>query len=249
MKKKIIILTVLFLVLVIVFAPVKLAESFIPESDGLSISGMQGSVWSGKIELLEIKDWALKKVDYNLSAFSLLSGSIGGSAKINKGDIKGELSFDMADLNSIAISDGNIEISALNFERYLPFPGIELDGKFLTNDLSAQLVDKKPIIMTGETSWRGASVSIASKKYELGNFQITWDTDLEKKLITGSIKKNQKNKLDIDGKINITGSGMFEFNGSIAASSEKAIYSAFSLFANGKVQNGRLPIQFKKKIF
>jgi len=249
MKKKIIILTLLFLVLVIVFAPVRLAENFIPESNDLSISGMQGSIWSGRIDLLEIKDWALKNIDYDLSVFALLSGTIGGSAKINKGDIKGDLSFGIADQNSIAISDGNIEISALNFERYLPFPGIELNGKFLTNELSAQLVDKKPIIMTGETSWKGASVSIAAKKYELGNFQIIWDTDLEKKLITGTIKKNQKNKLDMDGKINITNNGMFEFNGSIAASSEKAIYSAFSLFANGKVQNGRLPIQFKKKIF
>jgi len=249
MKKKILILTVLFLLLVIIFAPVKLAENFIPENNNLSISGMQGSIWSGTIDLIEVSDWSIKNIDYSLSALSLITGSMGGSAEIHKGDIKGDLSFEIVDQSNLEISDSNIEISAINFERYLPFPGIELSGKVLTKDLAVQLANRKPVMMTGVTSWRNASVSLANKKYDLGNFDISWDTDQEKNLITGMIKKNLKNKLDIDGNINITKLGMLEFNGSIAASTDKAIYSAFSLFANGKVQNGRLPVKFKKKIF
>jgi len=249
MIKKIFILTILFLILIIVFAPVKLAENFIPQNSQLNISGMQGSIWSGTIDNIEMSGWVLKEVDYSLSVFSLISGGVGGSSEIHKGDVKGSLSFEITDQNNLEISDANVEIFALKFEKYLSFPGIELNGKLSTNDLDVQLVNKKPVVITGMTSWKNASVSLSNKKWELGGFNISWDTDLEKNLITGTIRKNQKNKLDIDGVINITKIGMLEFKGSIAASTDKAIYSAFSLFADGKVQNGRLPIKFKKKIF
>jgi len=249
MKKKILILVVLFLFLIVMFAPIKLAENFIPENSSINISGMQGSIWSGTIDNIEIKEWIAKDVDYHISAISLLSGTLGGSGVIRKGDVKGELSFEIADQNNLEISDANIEISAFNFEKYISFPGIELNGKILTQDFFLHLVEKKPVTMSGITSWKNASVNLNGKKWQLGDFNISWTTKSDKELIVGIINKNLKNKLDIEGNINITKLGMLEYKGSIAASAEKAIFSAFSLFANGKVQNGRLPIKFKKKIF
>ncbi len=248
MKKKIAILVSLFVLLLVVFAPVKLAENLIPKNSQLVISGMQGSIWSGQIDSIEIMDWQLQDIDYDLSIMSLITGNLGLSGEIHRGDIKGDFSFEVKDPKNIEISDLNIETSAINFEKYIPFPGIELGGQVSTKDFYAQLVDQRPVMLSGVTSWDNASVDLNGQKWSLGSFDILWSTDADKNIITGMLSKNKKNKIDIDGNITLTQNGMLEFKGSISQSIDKTIYAAFSLFANGSAKNGRLPIKFKKKV-
>ncbi len=248
MKKKIIILVSLFIILVVVFAPVKLAENLIPKNNSLIISGMQGSIWSGEIDTVDIMDWRLQEVNYNLSIISLLSGNLGGSGEVQAGDIKGNFSFEIEDQKNIEIVDVNIETSAINFEKYLPFPGIELGGKVSTKDFYAQLVNQKPVVISGVTSWNNANIDLNGKKWPLGSFDIIWTTDTKTSLIVGTIGKSKKNELSLDGRISLTKNGLLEFKGSISQSIDKSIYAAFSLFADGRAKSGRLPIKFKKKV-
>ena len=248
MKKKIAILISLFIILIIVFAPLKLAENMLPQNNQLMISGMQGSIWSGAIDMVEIKDWQLQDIDYEISLISLITGNLGGTGEIHGGDLKGNFFLEIRDSKNIELGDVNIETSAINFEKYIPFSGVELTGKISTQDFNAQLVNNRPVNLSGLTSWDNANIDLNGQKWILGNFDIFWSTDADKNIITGTLSKSKKNKIDIEGKITLTQNGILEFTGSISQSIDKTIYAAFSLFSNGRPTNGRLPIKFKKKI-
>jgi len=249
MKKKIGILVGLFVILVVMFAPARLAEGFIPKNNDLLVGNLTGSLWSGKIDQISLKGWNLHEVEYDLSLISLISGSLGGDSSVKNGDLKGDFSFQINDNKNISLSQANIDIDAVNFEKYMPFPGINLDGVASTNDFSIQLIEQKPSLLSGMTSWNNATVSLNGNSWSLGNFDILWDTNQETNLITGTLSKAKKNQLGIEGKVTLSKDGLFEFRGSISASIDQNIYAALSLFSNGPVKDGRLPIKFKKKIY
>jgi len=249
MKKKIGILVGLFIILVVVFAPARLAEGFIPKNNNLIVGNLTGSLWSGKVDQIMVKGWNLQEIEYNLSILSLISGSFGGSSSVHNGDLNGDFSFQIVDSKHISLSQTNIKIDAVRFEEYMPFPGINLGGTASTKDFSIQLVNQKPSFLSGMTSWNDANISLNSNSWSLGNFDFVWETNQETNLITGTLSKARKNQLGIEGKVTLTKEGLFEFRGSVLASIDQNIYAALSLFSNGPVKDGRLPIKFKKKIY
>ena len=246
MKKKIVILVLLFLSLVIYFAPVKVVENFIPQNNKLSILGMKGSVWSGNIDRVVVSDWLLEDLDYHLNFFSLLTGNLNVSTLIKKGDIRGELDFDISDINNLEISEANLQAPAIRLEKYLPFPGIELGGNLSVQDLTMQLINQKPTTLFGTTRWKKANVDINGKSWALGDFEVIWHMD--NGVVVGNVSKSVKNQLGLEGTVTLTTAGLLEFKGSIASSTDQSIYAALSLFANGTMKNGRLPIKLKRKI-
>jgi len=249
MKKKLLILVGLFIILVLAFTPARLAELFIPQNAGVVVSGVSGSIWSGKTNQVQYRDWRFSEIDYSLNFLPLITASLSGDASIKGGDLVGDFSFSINDKQSISLYDANLEIEANRFESSLPFPGILLGGTAMTNNLSVNFIGQKPVYIEGKTSWSNANLSMAGSNWPLGHFDIVWQTNQDTGLITGDVSKVRQNQLGIEGKVTLTGEGMFEFRGSVSASIDQNIFAAFSLFSNGPVKDGRLPIKFKKKIF
>ena len=248
MKKKIVILVSLFILLVVLFAPVKLVKNYLPKNSDIDIGGMQGSIWSGKIDHIGIKGWFLNDIDYELSFFSLLTAQVGGSAEIHKGDITGDFSFQISNQTNAQIEAANLQLSAMQLEKYIPFPGVELGGTFTSKDFDLLVTNNKPESISGLTSWNNASVSVKNRNWKLGGFEILWHTAADGDLIVGTFNKTN-NALKLDGVITISKTGMLEYKGSISTETEQGIYTAFLFFADGKAKNSRLPVKFKKKIF
>jgi len=182
-----------------------------------------------------------------LSLISLLTGNLGGSAEFNKGDIKGELAFEISDPKNIEVSDADLNFSAQILESFLPFPGILLDGKLYSENLKVKISDNKATFLAGKTRWDNAKITFAKKEFDIGKLEILWSTDVDKKMITGEIIKTQ-NILSLEGEITLNASGLFDFSGSVTKKMDKTIYNSLLFFANGKEKNGRLPIRFKKKL-
>ena len=247
MKKKIIVLITLFILLVIWLAPANLAEGLIASNKNIEASGLKGTLWSGRVEQLDIQGWHLEELDYELGFFTLLTGNMGGNAQLNKGDIIGSLDFETDGAKNLSIGDASIETEAYLFEKYLPFPGIKLDGSISTQHLFATIENKKPKRLDGFTTWDDASITIRNNVIKLGKFQINWTTDPTSQLIVGNIVKTA-NELSLNGRITLDKEGLFEFKGSISSNIQKGIYNAFLLFADGKANNGRLPIKYKKRL-
>ncbi len=248
MKKRLLILGGFFIFLVIVFAPVKIIENYLPKSQKLKISGLHGGIWTGRADQINYSDWKLQDIDYQLSVFSLLSANIGGSASIGKGDLKGTLDFSAASNSSYEIDSANITLSAKRLNKYLPFRGAQLSGNISTNDLGMRLVKNKATQLEGVLSWRGAKVELNKNIWTLGDFELDWHTNEETGSLVGVFNK-ANNSLKIDGTVTIEKSGLLEYKGSVAKNIDPGIYTALQFFANGKSKNGRLPIKFKKKIF
>jgi len=247
MKQKIPILSTLFILLIIWLAPAKLIKGLISSNSKIEVSGLEGTVWSGRVDQLDIKGWHLEELDYELGFFTLLTGNVGGRAQLNKGNIIGSLDFETDGETNLSIGDASVETEAYLFEKYLPFPGIKLDGAISTQDLYATFENKKPQRLDGFTTWDDASITIRNNVIKLGKFQINWTTDPASQLIVGNIVETV-NELGLQGRITIDKAGLFEFKGSISSKIQKNIYNTFLLFADGQADKGRLPIKYKKKL-
>jgi len=247
MKNKIIILITFFVLLVIWLAPANLAEGLIASNKNIDATGLKGSIWSGSVEQLVVNGWQLDDVGYELSFFSLITGNMGGNAHINKGDIIGSLEFETDGAENFSLAEASLATEAYLFEKYLPFPGINLDGRVSTANLFVTIENKKAKRLDGFTTWDDASITIRNNVIKLGKFQINWTTNPDSQLIVGNIVKTD-NALALDGRITLDKQGLFEFKGGISTKIQKNIYNTFLLFADGNATNDRLPIKYKKKL-
>ena len=250
MKRKIIILTGLFIVLVVAYTPAKLAESFIPQQRDLSVGGLSGSVWSGNIDYIRVKDISLSDIDFSVGLFSLLIASPTISLDVAGGDVQGDLDVNLTDdlQNNVDLSDANLSVSASILEKQIPVKGVELEGLISTNDLSVILENKKPKKLEGNIQWNNAALSFAGKNWKLGNFSVDTETDETTQIVTAKLN-DTKNELGLKGTITIEPNGTVEIVGSIATNIDQTLYSSIALFNSGKPENGRLPIKFKQRIF
>ena len=247
MKKKLKIVLPLLFILVIVFAPAKFISAFIPNNSGVELNGLTGTIWNAKISSLNTKGWAFEEVKVDTNALSLLTGKLGADVIIDKGDIKGSVSFSAQDDKNFELANANLNTSLSKFEKYIPFKGVELNGTLASRQLHLSLVNSKPTMIGGSTSWNDGGVVFNGKAWQLGDFSVHWITN-QNGDIKGVIQKSE-NILDIKGDINISKNGLLEFKGSVSTRIDKQILSAFSFFADGKKENGRQAIKFKKKIW
>ncbi|TQV73928.1 type II secretion system protein N [Aliikangiella marina] len=250
MKKKIFILVSLFLILVVAFTPAKLLLGFLPDRSPFSLNGVSGTVWSGEVSQVAVNQLSFRDVLFSVDLLSLVMFSPSVSLDIASGDMAGDLVFHLTDdpSKNIEVSDVNINFSGKELKRFLPLPGLEVKGDFLTKDLDFVSENQKPKSVDGTVRWQSAEVSYAGQSFTLGDFIIRATTDEEKKIIKAEVLKS-KNALDLQGDIILQANGMVEITGSISTEIDQTLYTAFALFNNGKPNNGRLPIKFKQRIF
>jgi general secretion pathway protein N len=250
MKKKIVILSGLFLVLLVAMTPAKLIEYFMPPQNNLVISGVDGSIWSGQVRHAMVNNIALKDIEFSISPLSLVLFSPKIDLEIASGDVQGEITlFLNGEMESnLRVESMSLELAAELLEAFSPVKGVELRGTILTRDLDFTLENKKPALMQGQVHWQNAIFTFNGQRFELGDFLLTTVTDTNAKTITGEIGKT-KNIIGIEGNVVLTADGSVEISGSIPTDIDQTIYRTLALFNNGKVENGRLPIRFKQKLF
>ncbi len=247
MKNKIIILSLVFVVLVIMLIPAKFVQNLIPTNVPIKLENMTGTAWSGQVGSASVQGLIAEGINYDISFFALLMASLSGNAEIENGDLTGSFEFFVSDQNNLSVDNASVKMTADTLEKFIPFPGIQLQGALSTDKLSVQLAEAKVVLLSGVTSWNNATVTINNQRQVLGNFVIDWSTNEANSLITGRLRKT-KNEIGLEGSITLDKTGVAEFKGSISSSADRNLYTALSLFADGKVELGRLPIKFKKKI-
>jgi hypothetical protein len=247
MKKKLIFLSLFFLLLIVMMAPAKLVQNLIPNNIPVEFENINGTIWFGNISKAVVNDWNFETVDYQLSFISLLVATASGNMSIEKGDAWGELSFSISDQNNLSITQANVKVMAEKMVSFIPFPGIELSGALSSENFDVKIEDKKIVSLSGLTSWKNAVVTVKQQRWELGDFSVDWSTNESDQSMVGRLKKT-KNLMDLQGNITLNSAGVLEFKGSISSSTDRNIYTALTLFADGKAELGRLPIKFKKKI-
>jgi len=247
MKKRVTILSLVFLLFVLILAPVELLSSIIEKQNRVQVLGLQGTLWQGKIEQLNYASWQLNQIKYKVAFLPLLIGEVSTHLSINTGDLRGPLDLTLVSQTELQIEHANLERSASQLQRFIPFPGVVLKGELSTDDFSLTLEKAKIGSMTGLTHWMNSEISIASNQFKLGNFSAQWKTDTSGKIVGQIIPST--NALSLQGSISLTPQGIFEFKGSVAKNIDQRLYNSLLFFSSGPVKDGRLPLLFKKKIF
>ncbi|MET1256723.1 type II secretion system protein N [Aliikangiella maris] len=251
MKKKIFILTIIFLFAVIYLTPAKLVENLMPANPKVQVSGLSGSIWSGNIANISWNQLTLSDVEFALSPVSLLMAKI--SLALNfpaNGDLAGQVEANLPDTSgkSITISNANLTIDSALIQQLIPMPGVLVNGKVQTKNLDLETANNKLVSAQGDIIWRNASVAISGQDWQLGEFVVKAETRDKTNIIVFEIVDAKKNKLDLLGKATISPDGMMEFVGSVGINIDQNIYNAISMFSNGKPIDGRLPIKYRQKI-
>ncbi|MCE9687836.1 type II secretion system protein N [Shewanella sp. AS16] len=105
--KKIILAVLIYLVFLLALFPAHLALSLAPLPANVGVSGVSGSIWSGRIESLSLPQRRLERLSWELSPWSLLLGKL--SAEVQLGDRsspvtgKGLLTWSMAGLSATGL--------------------------------------------------------------------------------------------------------------------------------------------------
>jgi general secretion pathway protein N len=212
--------------------------------NGISVSGISGTIWNGNVQRAQAKGFPISDVNWSLSFFPLLLGEI--STNIKAGDIRdvtqisvnGHVSFKGQHLkveNLLAYVPTNLAISLLP----LPIP-IEADGRFKV-ELNEVNYEAGCQTFTGKGQWLNANFTGVNGVIELGDF----DADLSCQDGNVVLHVKQPNRFGLTAKATIPANLKFKINGRFKpeASLPKEVHQAAQFFGKPDA-DGYYPIKF-----
>jgi general secretion pathway protein N len=238
----------LCLVVYFIFLMVKLPAvhvlSKIQLPNGISVSGISGTIWNGNVQRAQANGFPISDVNWTLAFFPLLLGEI--STHINAGDIRdvtqisvnGHVSFKGQHLkveDLLAYVPTNLAINLLP----LPIP-IEADGRFKVelNEVDYEAGCQK---ITGKGQWLNANFTGVNGVIELGDFDAVLTCQ------DGSVVLDVKppNRFGLTAKATIPANLKFKINGRFKpeASLPKEVHQAAQFFGKPDA-DGYYPIKF-----
>lgn len=248
--KKFLLLFILFLIFAIALTPAKVVQWFMPKNSPVVLQGIEGSIWSPKMSQVNYQNMRFEDVKLNPSLLALFTGQLDLGFDIAKGDLSGDGNVKLSQnfRKDLILKNANIKTSLAYISQVVNLRGLQPNGNIKTSALSLELKDRKLAYAKGKVSLFDFTVNLLGQSWPLGDFIVKLTTDEDAKIISGKLQKSN-NKLDLQGNFTLNPKGLFEFSGSISTDADQKIYSAVSLFADGKAEEGRLPIKYKQKLF
>ena len=170
----------------------------------IKVYALDGSVWSGKADAIEIDGQVLREFEWSIRLMSLFMGrveseiSFDNNASWAKGSVgKSLLSGD------ILVKDLTGQVSAEELQSMLPSIPAKLGGSFqLTFDDLAYSTDASVLTLAeGYVDWRDASVTVLQKA-AIGDFQVDLTTtDLG---ISGVFSDANAGPLSVQGSLTLS---------------------------------------------
>ncbi len=196
---------VLFLLATI---PAQQIWQFIPQQNRtqLQISHLQGSLWSGKVDRLQLGHLSLGQLDWNLNPLPLFLGQIALETKIRGplGELQSHITLSTDGSLQATTLSGRIPAESLN-PYTLP---ATLQGEITLKIQKFLFQASQKLQMEGEMHWRNASINML-QSVELGDVRL-----LTKAEGNGSIVhiNNEKSALGIEGTIKLGANGRYSVN-------------------------------------
>jgi general secretion pathway protein N len=235
---------VVYFIFLIVKLPAVHVLSKMQLPNGISVSGISGTIWNGNVQRAQAKGFPISDVNWSLSFFPLLLGEI--STNIKAGDIRdvtqisvnGHVSFKGQHLkveNLLAYIPTNLAISLLP----LPIP-IEADGRFKV-ELNEVNYEAGCQTFTGKGQWLNANFTGVNGVIELGDF----DADLSCQDGNVVLHVKQPNRFGLTAKATIPANLKFKINGRFKpeVSLPEEVHQAAQFFGKPDA-DGYYPIKF-----
>lgn len=146
----------------------------------VEVSGVSGTLWEGKADLLVIAGMPIENLNWDLSFFPLLWGNLsltldaGNSRESEDISFKGPVTMDLFNTENVSVSDFSLFLPSALVISQLPLPlPVDAGGRFRIGieelDFQGQCTE-----LTGQGQWLRATIEGLGEPLELGNF----DADL-----------------------------------------------------------------------
>ncbi len=126
---------------------------------GVDVAGVQGSVWRGRAERVEVPDAPpATGVSWHISPWQLLLGRLAGRAEFDIGGGSGHARFRVARGGDLQIADAEVRATAAGIARHLPVPLLLVDGDITAVMEQGALRAGRPVGVDARLRWDRAAV-------------------------------------------------------------------------------------------
>lgn len=248
LTKKIILGVVIYLGFIIALFPASVAVKLAPLPNNISVSGVSGTIWSGKIETLSIQRRQLELVQWQLSPWGLLLG------KANLDLVIGNRGTAVNGKGLVSLSGSGIDAEGLRFEApssfllgntRLPFR-TEVSG-----DISLFVDTLQQGIPLCEQLNGKLFLNTVQVKNQFGNYPLG-DIELGLSCEDGNVKvrsDEQMNQLGFDGTVLVKAEKMVQVSAKIKeTASQPADLKKALAFLGKKDSQGYYPISYQGRL-
>jgi general secretion pathway protein N len=185
--------------------------------DTIRVSGVSGSLWNGTARSINITDWQLHDVHWDLNPAALLAGRLAAhiSADVAGGKINTDASISLFGVISVSSLDAAGPIVPLAAQMKIPVSGgrykIELAALDIAEDWPTSLIGFVKVIDVPLNIMGGGGG-------ETGNFAVTFDTETvpEDGRLSGTLS-DDGGPVEVGGVIMLTPPGNYEVQAKVKA--------------------------------
>ncbi len=240
-----------YIIFLVLSFPADRAYAYLKSSDSSSsnasrsfaLTGISGSVWSGKADVVAIKKTRFENVEWTLRPWVLLLGEVGLSWHFRNSDTQGSKAGSFGQgvtslgLNgSVSFSSLEAQIPASMVASITKMQALQPSGSISLNLQDVEWNGQSLVSAEGRIVWRGAGVNLF-KPISLGDLTLTLETRDDE--VKGVIADGG-GPLSIDGLLTLEEDGKYQFNGAFAARGDKVLENALRSMgrpgADGKVK-------------
>jgi general secretion pathway protein N len=248
LTKKIILGVVIYLFFMIALFPASIAVKLVPLPKNVTLSGASGSIWSGKIETLNIQGRQIEQAQWQLSPWGLFLGEakldfvIGNRASTVNG--KGMVTFSMSGIDAEGLRF-EAPSSFLLGKARLPF-STKVDGEFSLFVNTLQQGTPWCEQLNGKVFLNHVQVKNQFGNYPLGDIELGLSCE------DGNIKVSSDetmNTLGLDGTVLVKADKMIQVSAKIkeVSSQPEDLKKALG-FLGKKDSQGYYPISYQGRL-
>ncbi|VAW87901.1 hypothetical protein MNBD_GAMMA18-1309 [hydrothermal vent metagenome] len=174
--------------------------------EGLALYGVEGTLWSGELQALEINGIRLKNVEWSLSPFALLLGNARLQFALNSDELQSDGVVEIGLLSdSTTLRDVDIRFPIEKYAQQLGVAGFDLSGNIELNLHHLTYQNNLISGLSGVLVWYESGISGA---LAMGDIQA--DLEQHDGLLT-AILSDRGGPVKLDGDLSLQGSGHYQF--------------------------------------
>jgi hypothetical protein len=234
--------------------PIRQVLPHIKLPPSIRLSGIDGSVFVGKLQEVSVKQFPLRDVRYRFSPSCLLLLKLCYQVEYENG-----IAFAAYDLlnGDVEVSQARVEYPFAELAKYVPAMFVQPEGRLELFVDELAIVERKPTAVTGKLIWHDLGVpgDGDNATLNIGNYQVDFEGNQQKYDIKIS---DLDASLDVDGEGDIRAGGQYRLQIKLRSENtiDPKVKSVLELVAE-KVsynnyrleQNGQLPQGISRRLF
>ncbi len=205
-----------FLLSLLVMTPATYVASILEEEvDGLTLYGVEGTLWSGEMQALEIEGVVLENIEWSLSPLALLFGNAQLHMTSSSDGLQGGGVVEIGLLShEITLYDTVVQLPVEKYAPQLGLADFDLTGELELN--LNQLRYQQGVIygLSGLLVWHQAGISGA---LALGVLQAEFT---QQDGVLEAVLSDREGPVKLDGELSLQSSGHYQFKSRLGARDE-----------------------------